>query len=175
MPIVVVLPERRFPGAALLALHAALRDEGTAAVLAAPRRGRCHGTGGVAATVTVAIGELNPAAVEALVVLDGHERTLARDPALAALLRAVRDEGRVVCGVGDGVLALAGAGLLRGRAAASDDGLAELLRREGAVPLREAVVVDAPFITATAAAAAQAGRELIAFRGVPMDARLPAP
>jgi putative intracellular protease/amidase len=165
-PIAVVLPPSDFAGEALVPLERALAVHGLVSIVAALEHGRVEGTGGVRATAALTIEELEAARLAALVVLDDTAGTLAASPPLRELVREVAGAGRAVCGVGRGVAALGAAGVLRRHFVAADGEVADLVRREGAMPLLEPVVVSGNIVTATEAGAGRLIEELVGLRYV---------
>ncbi len=165
-PIAVIIPGEGFPGGPLLDLVTALEAHGLTPLVAAPGRGRWEGTAGSHVTAQAAIHELEPAQLDAAIVLDGPGEALSRSRALADLLRALHASGRVVCGVGHGVAALGAAGLLRDLEVAAESDATGRLLSFGAVPMREPIAGAGGILTAVEGAVSELVAQVVDFRHV---------
>jgi protease I len=130
-----------------------LREEGADVVVAAPRAGHAYESLlGYPLLAEKAIGELDPATLDAVVIPGGEAGTRLEDsPTAIDLVRKLSERGAITASISSGSAVLARAGALSGRRATGDDKLAQQLREAGAVYAEsQDVVVDGPVITARA-------------------------
>jgi putative intracellular protease/amidase len=104
-----------FADAEIATLQAAARGYyGLSTVIVSPDGGPVVSAGGLRVLPDAALGALDPAAVDALVVCGGTVWTSGDAPDIADALRAFRAEGKVVAVICDAVMALAASGLIDG-------------------------------------------------------------
>lgn len=175
-PVVVIVPPCGFPGQAFLSFVERLREHDIPFVVASRQRGRCVGTGDVVVTAVYPWDDPSLDDAPAFVLFDDSAGTVADSPRVRALLRTAARDRRLVAGIGDGVFALAEAGLLRGRPACAANREAGVrLARYGALPMERVprVLADSTILTAAERAATEVADELDSFRGVPGNPRVP--
>jgi putative intracellular protease/amidase len=162
--VVLVLPSSGYPGGALLALVRRLEAHVVPFEVAAPRPGRCRGTGGVSITATRRTVDVQASKIGGLLLLDGATRGLA-ERSVIELVRAADRLPILIAAVAHATLVLAEAGVLHGCAVAADADTDALLRAAGATPVLAPLLVGGHLMTATEAGAAALGDALHDLRG----------
>jgi putative intracellular protease/amidase len=165
-PVAVLVPAAGFSGAPFLAVVSRLQDNGVPFVAASEEPGICHSIDGVRVTASRGFDDRRLVELPALVLFGNDDDWLERSQALRRLLLRAAAENRVIGAVGRGMLALAAAGLLRGREVASDSTLEDELADTGAFPLIAPVALAERIITATDTGAAALADELLRMAGI---------
>jgi len=163
--VLVVVAPTQFRDEELFETWRELEDAGHAITIASTRPGPCTGVRGGSVEATIALDQVDPDAIDAVVFVGGPgARALYDDPAAHALARAVHDGGRVVAAICIAPVILGRAGLLRGRKTTVFSSEAELMGAAGAIYTGDPVTVDGTFVTASGPAHARAfGRAIAAL------------
>lgn len=120
-----------------------LREEGAVVTSVGVATGTVHGKNGLAVPVERAIGDVDPAAVDALVVPGGWAPDkLRRYQAITSLVRTVHDAGKPLAIVCHGGLVAISAGIVAGGRATGSLGIKDDLVNAGATWVDEAAFTD---------------------------------
>jgi len=115
MTTIATLLTDGFADAEIATLQAAARGYyGLSTIIVSPDGGAVVSTGGLRVTPDAALGDLDPAAIDALVVCGGTIWASGNAPDISAALAAFRAQGKVVAVICDAVMALAASGLIDG-------------------------------------------------------------
>lgn len=120
-----------------------LREEGAVVTSVGTATGTVHGKNGLAVPVERAIGDVDPASVDALVVPGGWAPDkLRRYQAVTGLVRAVHDAGKPLAIVCHGGLVAISAGIVAGGRATGSLGIKDDLVNAGATWVDEPAFTD---------------------------------
>lgn len=115
MTTIATLITNGFADAEIATLQAAARGYyGLSTIIVSPDGAPVVSTGGLRVTPDAALGDLDPAAIDALVVCGGTAWASGNAPDISAALGAFHAEGKVVAVICDAVMALAASGLIDG-------------------------------------------------------------
>lgn len=110
---------------------------------------RCTGSLGTVVTPTVLVRHVNPHDYDALFIVGGvGARDFAVDNTVIEMVKEFAREGKVVAAIGNGVVVLAAAGLLKDRYTAAAVVDEDFVRSKGAKLVKNTLVVDGQFVTA---------------------------
>jgi protease I len=153
--VMVVAPER-FRDEEYAEPRTVLEGRGAQIVTASTKPGECVGKLGARICAEVALSDVEPSGIDALVFVGGAgAETYFDDPVAHALVRAMLDLGKVVGAICVAPSVLAHAGVLRGRRATAYPDRAPDLAAHGAVYTAGPVEVDGQVVTANGPEAAR--------------------
>ena len=153
---VMVIAPRMFRDEEYFQPEEILRSAGIGVTTASAVKGLCRGKLGAEVFAGTLVGEIDPAAYDAVIFIGGGGAACyVDDPAALSLARAAYAQGKLVCAICMAPLILAASGILKGKRATvfADD--APGLEKAGAVYTGGDVEIDGNIITASGPSAAE--------------------
>ncbi len=145
----LVVISNKFRDEEFKASYEAVKEAGYNPVIVSIRKEELRGTEGMLLDADLLISEINPADYEAVIFVGGvGASALWNDVCAHNIIRHLYEHGKLVAGICIGAVTLAKAGILKGKRATCWYVVADEMVKEGALYVKEPVVVEGNIITA---------------------------